>query len=188
MEQKTELGLEIFDLLEEFENKLESLAYVPFTGKVMMGRNEILEIIKDINISLPKEIQDAKWITQHQKEILEKAQMEADMILSSAREEERLLIENARISEQSIISDAQERAKQLVDSSTIVEQAHMQADKTISEAQMTAQQIMDNAYEHTERLLSRAANQIVDISNTINGNLNELREYRYNSEFNNGEQ
>ena len=48
--KKQELELRVLELLEEFEDKLEAAPSVPLTGKILVDRQELLGLIKDIKI------------------------------------------------------------------------------------------------------------------------------------------
>ena len=70
--------MEIFTLLEELEDILESCKSVPFSGKSVVDKEEILEIIKEIRLKLPDELKQAKWIKEERQRILVEAQKEAE--------------------------------------------------------------------------------------------------------------
>ena len=54
--------MEIFTLLEELEDILENSKSVPFSGKSVVDKDEILEIIKEVRLKLPEELKQANWI------------------------------------------------------------------------------------------------------------------------------
>ena len=45
--------MEIFTLLETIEEIIETSKSMPFTGKGIIDRDEVLDIIKEIRIKLP---------------------------------------------------------------------------------------------------------------------------------------
>ncbi len=92
MDKSTSAVFEIFNLLDKFEDKVENLDCVPFTKMVMLRKNEILDIISEVNELIPEEIYDARRIIQQQKDI-------------SENEENQLLVDSYKISEKDIIEE-----------------------------------------------------------------------------------
>ena len=45
--------MEIFTLLENLEENVENSKKMPFTNKIMIEQDEILDIIKEIRLKLP---------------------------------------------------------------------------------------------------------------------------------------
>ena len=73
--------MEIFTLLETLEDMLEKSRNVPFSGKSVVDKEEILDIIKEIRLKLPEELKQAKWVKEERQRILVEAQNEADEII-----------------------------------------------------------------------------------------------------------
>ena len=76
--------MEIFTLLENIEDILEKSKGVPFSNKVLVDKEEILEIISELRLKLPEELKQAKWIKEERQRILVEAQKEADDIVKEA--------------------------------------------------------------------------------------------------------
>ena len=66
--------MDILMLIDEIEDIIEAGTTVPFSGKVMIDKEEVLEIIKEIRIKLPDEIKQAAWIKEERQRILAQAQ------------------------------------------------------------------------------------------------------------------
>ena len=64
--------MEIFTLLENIEDILEKAKGVPFSNKVLVDKEEILEIISELRLKLPEELKQAKWIKEERQRILVK--------------------------------------------------------------------------------------------------------------------
>ena len=79
--------MEIFTLLEELEDILENCKTVPFSGKSVVDKEEILEILKEIRLKLPDELKQAKWIKEERQRILVEAQKEADFVVRTIQNE-----------------------------------------------------------------------------------------------------
>ena len=76
--------MEIFTLLETMEEMLENSKNLPFSGKAMVDKEELLDLIKEMRIKLPDELKQAKWVKEERQRILVEAQKEADDIVKEA--------------------------------------------------------------------------------------------------------
>ncbi len=50
----------VLELLEEIEDIVDTAPGLPLTGKIMVDANEVLEIVREIRLSLPDDVQQAK--------------------------------------------------------------------------------------------------------------------------------
>ena len=89
--------MSVLELLDELEEVLNSSTQVPVVRKVMVDPNEILEIIKDIRLELPDEIQQAQYIRNERTRILDEAKTEYESIIKEAENKANALIENDEI-------------------------------------------------------------------------------------------
>ena len=76
--------MEIFELLENLEDIIERSRNLPFSGKGIVDKDEILDLIKEIRLKLPDELKQAKWVKEERQRILVEAQKEADGIVKEA--------------------------------------------------------------------------------------------------------
>lgn len=109
--------MDVLKLIDEIEDILEESSTVPFSKKVMVDVDEILDILKEVRIRLPDEIKQAAWIKEEKQRILAEAQKDADNILNEAEYRLEELIDNEGIMKaaneraEEIISKAQEKRK-----------------------------------------------------------------------------
>lgn len=172
------MDLKVLKLLDEFENKLENVASIPLTGKIMIDREDILEIVREINILLPEEYQHVKWIKSQKTQIMDDAQRTAEGLLENAQIEERLVMENLKKQEENILYSAEERARDMINESEIVMAANARSNEIITEAESVASAIVQNAYDYTEDLLRKVSGDVSGVLDTINENLMELQSYK----------
>lgn len=76
--------MEIFTLLETLEDILESGKNIPFSDKILVEKEQLLDIIKEIRLKLPEELKQAKWIKEERERIIAEAQKDADDIVREA--------------------------------------------------------------------------------------------------------
>ena len=68
--------MEIFTLLETLEDLLERGRNVPFSAKIIVDKEEMLDLIKEIRLKLPDELKQAKWVKEERQRILAESQKE----------------------------------------------------------------------------------------------------------------
>ena len=125
--------MEILSLLDALEDAIENAVSVPFSGKCMVDRNEILELIQDIRLKLPDEIKQAKWISKERARILAEAQQEAD----------------------DIVKNAESRIAAMVNEHEISQKAYEQAETILSNAKKSAREIRLGTREYADNILGR---------------------------------
>jgi vacuolar-type H+-ATPase subunit H len=145
--------MEILSILETLEDLVEKSAGVPFTGRCLVDREEILEIIKEIRLKLPDDIKQAKWINEERQKILLEAQKEAN----------------------SIVEDAEGKIASLVDEHEITRKAYEQADEIIANAQKNAREIRIGAKEYADDILRKIEDILKDTLAVIEMNREELK-------------
>lgn len=144
--------MDVLKLLDEIEDIIEGSSTLPFAGKAIVDKGEILDIIKEIRIKLPDEIKQAEWIKEERHRILAEAQNEADTMV----EEVKLHIE------------------ELVEQDEITKLAHERAEEITTKAQNNAKEIRIGAREYADRLLKGVEDNLKDIIETLEKNRQEL--------------
>jgi len=90
---------------------------MPLSSSVLVSRDELLQMISEMQESIPEEIKQARWIVKDREDLLGKARAEGERIVEQAHEDQRRLalkVEIARRAEaeaQGILEDAQDRAE-----------------------------------------------------------------------------
>lgn len=86
--------MKVLELLDEIEEIVDTASSLPLTGKIMVDSDELLEIVKEIRLELPDEIQQAKWIKDERQRIIDEAKMEYEKLLQDAKDQAETLIDN----------------------------------------------------------------------------------------------
>ncbi|HHZ02866.1 MAG TPA: ATPase [Tissierellia bacterium] len=145
--------MDILNLLERIEDIIEDASKFPLSNKVMIDKEEILEVINEIRLKLPDEINRASWVAKERQRILSEAQEEANEIIHRIQEQQRVLIEE----------------------SEIVRQAQKYADKLIQEAEEKANEMKLGAYNYSDEILSKLQDKIIEINKIIEENREVLK-------------
>jgi vacuolar-type H+-ATPase subunit H len=136
----------ILDLLDELEDILEQGSSMPFTGKVMVNKEEMLEVITDIRLKLPGEVKQSKWVVEERNKIIVDAQKEADAIVKNSG---------------TIVN-------KLVDEHEITKLAKEAAEKIVAEARYTAKEMRLGALEYADEVLGLMENMMRDSMEATN--------------------
>lgn len=131
--------MQLVILLDRLENIVENSTRVPLTGRIMVDRDEILDIIDDIRMSIPEEIEKAEWIIKERDRIMAEAQKEAQDVVKKAQD-----YIGKSISESDIVQQAKEEAQKIVD----------EAKNAALELREDAEAYTDSQLEQLERTLS----------------------------------
>ena len=158
--ERGKLTMEIFTLLETLEDIMERSRNLPFTEKAIVGKEEILEIIKEIRLKLPDELKQAKWVKEERGRILEEAQREAD----------------------DIVKEAENRIIAMIDEHEITRKAYEQKAEIIETANEMSREISRGTKEYADSILANLESSINGVSvtlseaiKTIEGNRRELK-------------
>jgi vacuolar-type H+-ATPase subunit H len=145
--------MEILTILETLEDLVERSTSVPFSGKCMIDREEVLEIVKEMRLKLPDDIKQAKWVKEERQRILLEAQKEAN----------------------NIIKDAENKISSLIDEHEITKQAYEQANEIVAAAQKNAREIRLGAREYADSVLDKVQEILTDSVEVIRSNREELK-------------
>ena len=145
--------MEIFTLLETLEELVENSRAVPFSGKCILDKEEILDIVKEIRIKLPDELKQAKWVKEERGRILVEAQKEAD----------------------DIVKEAENRIISMIDEHEITRKAYEQKAQIIETANEMSREISKGTKDYADNVLSKVEVVLEDALKTIQTNRRELQ-------------
>jgi cell division septum initiation protein DivIVA len=145
--------MDILNLLERIEDIIEEASKFPLSNKVMIDKEEILEVINEIRLKLPDEINRASWVAKERQRILNEAQSEADELIEKVKEQQKFLIEE----------------------NEITKQAQKYADQLVKEAERKANEMKMGAYNYSDEILSKLQEKIREINGIIEQNREVLK-------------
>jgi vacuolar-type H+-ATPase subunit H len=145
--------MEILAILETLEEVIEKGTSIPFSGKCVVDREEVLELVKEIRLKLPDDIKQAKWVKDERQRILMEAQKEANLI----------------------IEDAEGRIHSMVDDHEIIKKAYEHSDEIVNNAQKSAKEIRQGTKEYADDILERIEELLGETVEVIQLNRKELK-------------
>ena len=138
----SDASIRVMTLLDDLEEILANASKVPFSEKAIVDSDEIMSIDDDIRLSMPKDIQQAKWVKDEQDRILNEARSEYDKVIIAAKKQAEYLVEN----------------------DIIKKEAEKRADALISEAENHSRYIKLRSYEYVDKLLFDMQNDIAKVA------------------------
>jgi vacuolar-type H+-ATPase subunit H len=171
--------MKVLELLDEIEDIIDTASGFPLTGKIMVDASEILEIVKEIRVELPDEIQQAQWIKQERQRILDEAKKEYEDILNKAQQQAEALIEN-----DDIVIRAKKRADEIM---TISEEncknLKMQTFDYVDGILYSFQEKMDQlSAVYLGDMIGNLEKSFETINATLSENRNEIKEMAYRAQ------
>jgi cell division septum initiation protein DivIVA len=174
--------MEVMLLLDALEDILDKANAIPLSSKVILNREELLEIIKDIRIKIPDEVKQAQWIKEERQKILMEAKREAEGVrnecedkLGRVKEERQRILAEAEKEAEIMRQEADKRLMGLIEESEIVKRANEQAREIINAAQQDAKKIRLGSRAYADDILAEVEKYTNNISNTIRVNREELK-------------
>lgn len=145
--------MSFMNLIDELEDIVEVASQVPLTGKVMIERKEVLEILNELRTEVPSQVAEASKITEKKNEILDDAKAEAEKMVELARE----------------------KAEEYINEDELVIKANERADEILSRANAESTQIREGARDYADELLENTQVNLSEIIKMLNENRQELR-------------
>ncbi len=143
----------IDDYIEMLEEIIRNATRIPFKKKSMVDVDELDNIVTDMRMVLPMEIQQAKKVVADKNKIISDAKKEAE----------------------DIIRKAEQRRAELIEESDVMKEARRRATEAISVAQNRAKDIhtstnafADNMLARVEELMARDLNDLRLLRKNIN--------------------
>lgn len=111
--------MRVDDLIIELQEMVNDAKNMPLTGKAMIDREQALQILDELQDTMPREFMQAKAIANDRQKILDEAKSESEAIIKVAEERKRALIDQQEITKlankkaKEIIEDATKQSKEL---------------------------------------------------------------------------
>ena len=119
-EAKGDCAIELDDLIDELEDVLAEGRRVPFSGRLLIDEDKMLDVIDRMRVAVPDEIKQARRVLGDQERLLGEAQakvqqaLEEQGLLAAVETERARLMEQAERDAVSIRAGADEYAAQVL--------------------------------------------------------------------------
>jgi len=144
--------MDIQHLVDRLEDLVDEGRHMPFSKFTMIDEERALELIDQMRISIPEEIEKASRVLAQR-----------DRILAQANEEAARLIQAAR-----------EQGVQLVDREPTVQAAQSRAGNIIEQAKQDAEEVVAGADKYVAETLAKLEQQLAKALNVVRNGINEV--------------
>lgn len=144
--------MDIQHLVDRLEDLIDEGRHMPFSKFTMIDEERALEIIDQMRISIPEEIEKANRIIAQRDRVLAQANEEAARILQLTRQ----------------------KGEQMLDQDTTVEAAKQRAQMIIEQARQEAINITKEADQYVMQVLAKLEQNLLKELNVVRNGINEV--------------
>ncbi|MCL2841726.1 MAG: hypothetical protein FWE05_13275 [Defluviitaleaceae bacterium] len=145
----------LLDYLDDIEEVLDASKSLPFTNKISVEKDRILEILSEIRLNLPDDIRAAQRILG---------------------DHDRIVAEGER-KKQDLMESAENEAKIKTNNHEIFRRASEQATEVIEQAKQDARDLRLNARDYADEILQGAENQIKEYMSNLEQQHKRVMDY-----------
>jgi F0F1-type ATP synthase membrane subunit b/b' len=145
--------------LAQLEQIVRDAKSMPLSSSVLISRDEVLEMLHEMQESLPEEIKQARWVVKDREELLAKARAEGDRVIEQAREEQRRMA-----MKDAVATRAQEESARMLQeaedtTSEMRREAEDYVDGKLAQFEIALRKILEDA-QGTARSLAKTLDQV----------------------------
>lgn len=170
MEESSRVN-KINEMLEVIEDILEDSKQAFLSARVVVDKEEILEIIQDIRLHLPNEIQQSRWVVADRQKILAEARAEADIILEEAHDQVDRMVRDHEITKY-----AEEQAQGILNAARAdAREMHLGAVEYADSVMKDVENRLKATLDVVHAEASQFQNEMSEIVRTVYANRKELK-------------
>ncbi len=148
--------MDVQHLVDRLEELLNNGRHIPFTTLTLVDEQRALELIDQMRISIPEEIEKAKRVIRERDRVMAQANEEAARIRDLAREKSETLIQR-----DSITQAAQARG------TSIIEQSRQEANTIRQDADQYVMDVLNDLEDALVRTLGVVRNGITHVEHDV---------------------
>ena len=151
--------MDIAGRLQQLRDLIEDAKSMPLSSSVLVNREEVLDLLHEMQEDLPEEIKQARWIVKDREELLAKARAEGEKVVAQAHEEQLRLARKEAIAKRAedeadrILTEAEDKAR------TMREEAEDYVDAKLAQFEIALRKILEES-QATSRALAKTLDQV----------------------------
>jgi cell division septum initiation protein DivIVA len=142
------MAIDILSLVDRLEALMREAKHVPLSSKLAMDEQALANLVDQMRLSIPEQVQEAEALLKERDAVLARAQDEAQRMLAEAK---------VRIDEERMLREAEQEAEAI-----------------LQEARDRAAAFEDDARLYVRETLEHLAEQLQSIQTVINNGLQQL--------------
>ena len=151
--------MDIAGRLQQLQTLVEEAKSMPLSSSVLINRDEVLDLLREMQEDLPEEIKQARWIVKDREELLAKARADGEKIVAQAHEEQLRLARKEEIAKRAedeadrIFTEAENKAR------TMRDEAEDYVDAKLAQFEIALRRILEES-QATSRALAKTLDQV----------------------------
>jgi hypothetical protein len=151
--------MDIAGRLQHLQELVEDAKSMPLSSSVLINRDEVLDLLREMQEDLPEEIKQARWIVKDREELLAKARADGDKIVAQAHEEQLRLARKEEIAKRAedqadrILTEAEDKARSMRG------EAEDYVDAKLAQFEIALRKILEES-QTTSRALAKTLDQV----------------------------
>ena len=166
----------VLEFLEEIEDIVKNAPGLPLTGKIMVDADELLEITMGISLSLPDEVQQAKWVRDEKDRILADAKTEYEKIIIEAKKQADLMVEKDVITQRAVEVAGNIYTRADVYARDMKLRTYNYMDETLFNFQKKMGELSELNEKYFGEMYQNMENHFNELSDRIASDMREIRE------------
>lgn len=171
-----DLKMTVLEFLEEIEDIVKNAPGLPLTGKIMVDADELLEITKGIRLSLPDDVQQAKWVRDEKDRILADAKTEYEKIIIEAKKQADLMVEKDVITQRAVEVAGNIYTRADVYARDMKLRTYNYMDETLFNFQKKMGELSELNEKYFGEMYQNMENHFNELSDRIASDMREIRE------------
>ncbi len=171
-----DLEMTVLEFLEEIEDIVKNAPGLPLTGKIMVDADELLEITKGIRLSLPDDVQQAKWVRDEKDRILADAKTEYEKIIIEAKKQADLMVEKDVITQRAVEVAGNIYTRADVYARDMKLRTYNYMDETLFNFQKKMGELSELNEKYFGEMYQNMENHFNELSDRIASDMREIRE------------
>lgn len=145
--------MDMEQIMNEIEEKIKNCRTIPFWGRGIIDKDEIVDMLEEMKSKFPEEMRQAKWVKEERQRIISDAQKEATAMIKAT----------------------EEKIAAMVNEHDITQQAYAKANQIIDSAQQNSREIRLGANQYADDVLRALEEELVKTADAIRANRNGNR-------------
>lgn len=145
--------MDIEKIIESIEEKIDGCPTIPFWGRGIIDKDELLDMLQEMKNKLPEELSQAKWVNNERQRIINDAQKRAE----------------------AMVKETEEKIATMVNEHDITQQAYAKANQIVDSAQQNSREIRLGANQYADDVLRALEEELIKTAEAIRANRNNNR-------------
>ena len=148
--------MEILELIDKLESMAGQSRRVPITGRAMIDSDRLLELIDQMRLAVPRNVQEGQEVLERREQIINQTTLDARRIRATAEQDARHLVEDSEM-----VKVAKRRGEE------IIAEAEDKARRMLAAVEADARNRRDGANKYSLDALTELEEQALSVLNAI---------------------